>query len=168
MAHLVKVHSALGDHFRHKVAEAEIVKKLWEPRPVLNECLTDNTKGRIASLYQYGYSIEEITGWFCLSKVQTRELIIAHGVEIRRGRRRYNITEAQWEAKKAEYHHSCAYCGRRMKNPHVEHIIPLAEGGKDDISNIVPACRRCNSSKGKRELFSWKSFRKLQLNLDQL
>jgi 5-methylcytosine-specific restriction endonuclease McrA len=32
----------------------------------------------------------------------------------------------------------------------VDHIIPLAVGGSDDISNLCLACYRCNEFKGAR------------------
>jgi 5-methylcytosine-specific restriction endonuclease McrA len=40
----------------------------------------------------------------------------------------------------------CVYC-RQSKKLTVDHIIPLARGGTDNIENIVPACRSCNSRK---------------------
>lgn len=43
----------------------------------------------------------------------------------------------------------CFYCGEAK--PLVrEHKIPLVRGGSDDITNILPACRSCNSKKGRR------------------
>jgi 5-methylcytosine-specific restriction endonuclease McrA len=29
----------------------------------------------------------------------------------------------------------------------VDHIIPVAKGGTDDLDNLVAACKRCNFSK---------------------
>lgn len=49
---------------------------------------------------------------------------------------------------------SCVYCGSKH-NLTVEHVIPIALGGTNNISNIVPACASCNSSKQDRELISW-------------
>lgn len=40
----------------------------------------------------------------------------------------------------------CFYCHAR-KPLTVDHDVPLARGGTDDITNILPACRSCNSKK---------------------
>ena len=155
-------------HWNRKAQEAEIIQNLWEPRPVSNQKLTISIKNRIASLYQYGYNISEIAEWFYQGKSKTRKIILEQGVAIRRGRLRYNITESEWEAKKAEYNNRCAYCGRKSKQLTVEHIIPLSSGGEDELANIIPACIECNRSKNNSALRDWKLFKGLQLNLDQI
>lgn len=48
----------------------------------------------------------------------------------------------------------CIYCGAE-ENLTWDHIIPLDEGGPDVISNQVPACQSCNSSKGTRDVIAW-------------
>jgi 5-methylcytosine-specific restriction endonuclease McrA len=60
-------------------------------------------------------------------------------------------TEAEWQAKLAEYggkcvddDHSCS--GGITK----DHIIPLIMGGENTIQNLVPRCKRHNSQKWKR------------------
>ncbi|MFI7316801.1 HNH endonuclease [Streptomyces venezuelae] len=50
---------------------------------------------------------------------------------------------------------SCTYCSWEVADA-VDHVIPVSEGGRDDVSNIVPACRRCNSSKRDRTVLRWK------------
>lgn len=42
--------------------------------------------------------------------------------------------------------HTCAYCGREATT--VDHIIPVSLGGDMHPTNLVAACRSCNSSKG--------------------
>ena len=43
----------------------------------------------------------------------------------------------------------CYFCGLPKKLT-VDHDVPLARGGTDDIANILPACRSCNSKKNKQ------------------
>jgi 5-methylcytosine-specific restriction endonuclease McrA len=42
----------------------------------------------------------------------------------------------------------CFYCGTPDDSLVREHVIPLARGGRDDYTNIVPSCRACNWRKG--------------------
>jgi len=79
-------------------------------------------------------------------------------------------TSKEWKRKKQAYDYRCAYCNTRLidGNNHPnqltkDHIIPLAEGGSNDIGNIVPACRKCNSSKNKSLLWFANHHMKLPL-----
>jgi len=40
--------------------------------------------------------------------------------------------------------------GRRLGEATLEHVIPEAKGGTNDIVNLAVACARCNREKGKR------------------
>ncbi|RZU66758.1 HNH endonuclease [Microterricola gilva] len=42
----------------------------------------------------------------------------------------------------------CAYCGGEATE--ADHVIPKKLGGKDELANLVAACKPCNSSKGAR------------------
>jgi hypothetical protein len=39
----------------------------------------------------------------------------------------------------------CFYC--KAKATQTDHIVPISRGGTDDPTNLVPACRPCNSKK---------------------
>ncbi|MDD9859607.1 MAG: HNH endonuclease [Nitrospira sp.] len=43
----------------------------------------------------------------------------------------------------------CHYCGQRFPPDHLsmDHIVPLARGGKSSRGNVVPACPECNRRK---------------------
>jgi 5-methylcytosine-specific restriction endonuclease McrA len=58
-----------------------------------------------------------------------------------------DFTPEQWASMKEAYGYRCVYCGRKMKQLTQDHIIPLSQGGNHTYSNIVPACRSCNSKK---------------------
>ncbi len=59
-----------------------------------------------------------------------------------------DLTGIQWLAIKAHYGNRCVYCGRKMQRLTQDHITPLSKGGSHTLSNVVPACQRCNSKKG--------------------
>lgn len=46
--------------------------------------------------------------------------------------------------------HTCRYCGAAAPDVPltVDHVVPVALGGTNDPSNLVCACRDCNSGKG--------------------
>lgn len=71
-----------------------------------------------------------------------------------------SYTTKEWLAK-CEYHGwQCLYC-RAELTPHtatVEHRIPINKSGANFISNIAPACRKCNSQKhdkSEKEFRDW-------------
>lgn len=45
--------------------------------------------------------------------------------------------------------YTCRYCGRSAPDVvlEVDHVIPVAAGGKNDDTNLVTACRDCNVGK---------------------
>ena len=52
----------------------------------------------------------------------------------------------------------CSYCGS-TENLALDHIFPQILGGKDSGDNLVYACRPCNSSKGKKDMMEWMSYK---------
>ncbi len=42
----------------------------------------------------------------------------------------------------------CRICGKKAKNLEVDHIIPIAKGGKSTYENLQTLCHRCNVKKG--------------------
>jgi hypothetical protein len=45
---------------------------------------------------------------------------------------------------------TCRYCGRRTPEVvlEIDHVIPVSEGGSDDMENLVTSCWECNRGKG--------------------
>jgi 5-methylcytosine-specific restriction endonuclease McrA len=59
-----------------------------------------------------------------------------------------DFTAFQWRSMQEHYNHRCVYCGKRAKGKLTQdHITPLKKGGSHTLSNIIPACRSCNSKK---------------------
>ena len=49
---------------------------------------------------------------------------------------------------------TCQYCGAKPPDVvlHVDHIVPVADGGGNEMDNLVTACQECNLGKGARLL----------------
>jgi 5-methylcytosine-specific restriction endonuclease McrA len=64
---------------------------------------------------------------------------------------------AALERKRQAYEGKCAYCGSHIEPNDFtwDHAVPRSRGGTDDIGNLVPAHRSCNSKKGKRTPEEW-------------
>jgi len=53
----------------------------------------------------------------------------------------------------------CTYCMADLSDGgglHWDHVVPLVAGGDHSIGNLVPACSRCNVSKGSFLLSEWR------------
>ena len=84
------------------------------------------------------------------SEYNKRHLARKRGAEIS------DITIKQWRVILKEYDNKCAYCGTSGDNLEQDHVVPVSKGGNDTKSNIVPACKPCNSSKKDKLLEDWK------------
>ena len=45
-------------------------------------------------------------------------------------------------------HNRCRICGRRTNDLEIDHIYPIAKGGKTTMGNLQTLCHRCNVRKG--------------------
>jgi len=48
----------------------------------------------------------------------------------------------------------CFYCGNQSS--HLDHVVPLALGGRHSIGNLVASCVKCNTSKNKKTIMEWR------------
>jgi len=63
------------------------------------------------------------------------------------------------------YSNLCVYC--LSVATEVDHVVPFSRGGSNDISNIVPACESCNSSKQDTPLVVWMARRKTHFQISE-
>lgn len=69
--------------------------------------------------------------------------------------RHKNVKARLKEGIKFEFNHCCAYCGSKSKRLSLDHVNAESKGGMDSWRNLVPACGKCNLSKGSLNLSDW-------------
>lgn len=77
-----------------------------------------------------------------------------HLLKVARSKGRH--TQGQWLAMCEALNHQCVRCRVPFSTrwPHwrqKDHIVPIAMGGSDCITNIQPLCWLCNTAKGHRD-----------------
>lgn len=69
-----------------------------------------------------------------------------------------DFTDADWQAILTKFRHECAYCGKPedlLTVLYQEHVVSISMGGPNTASNVVPACRPCNSRKFQTDVVEW-------------
>jgi 5-methylcytosine-specific restriction enzyme A len=54
----------------------------------------------------------------------------------------------------------CHYCGNRVppRELTLDHIVPIARGGRSTRGNCVPACKECNNQKQHLLPMEWEAY----------
>jgi len=85
-----------------------------------------------------------------------RSEFVTSSIVMIRGRHRLPVHHAHVGLTKhrlfARDRNVCAYCGGQFVEADltVEHIVPVSRGGRHEWTNVVTACRSCNTRKGNR------------------
>ncbi len=63
-----------------------------------------------------------------------------------------------WQQKTASG--TCWYCGQKVgfQNLTMDHVIPLARGGRSTKDNLVPSCKECNIKKKSSLPVEWDEY----------
>lgn len=64
-----------------------------------------------------------------------------------------------WQQKTAAG--KCHYCGEKVSHGALtmDHLVPLAMGGRSTKDNLVPCCKSCNNKKKSMMPLEWEEFR---------
>jgi len=100
------------------------------------------------NLFGMAGGLQEATG--------TRSQFVTSSIVMIRGRHRIPFGHAHVGLTKHRLfvrdRQVCAYCGGHFAELDltVEHILPVSRGGRHEWTNVVTACRSCNTRKGSR------------------
>ena len=61
----------------------------------------------------------------------------------------------------------CHYCGKTVKPKQLtlDHVVPIARGGRSTKGNCVPACKECNNNKKSLLPMEWDEYLKDNIEL---
>lgn len=81
---------------------------------------------------------------------------------------RYEISGAVQQKVWVADDYKCMYCGKPMGQVQltIDHFMPLEMGGKNDPSNYLSACRKCNKDKGGMDPRAWCAQDKVKWDYD--
>ena len=80
--------------------------------------------------------------------------------DLKRERRKAReLRESQWWKRRIAKG-KCYYCGSATpsKELTMDHIVPIARGGKSTRSNVVPCCKSCNNTKKQLLPMEWEAY----------
>lgn len=71
---------------------------------------------------------------------------------------KFSKLKRQAVAEKCNWH--CAYCGMKLSQETfvIDHVVAKSDNGTNNIDNLLPACRSCNSTKGVKTLEQFRLF----------
>ena len=86
------------------------------------------------------------TGSFATAKYQLRRSILENALE-------KNFTTEDYEDA-LEFFGGCAFCGAKQA-PRKDHLVAVVQRGDFIRRNVVPACQKCDDSKGRNGYREW-------------
>jgi hypothetical protein len=81
--------------------------------------------------------------------------------EMRRRARKNNasgeFSQIDLERLWLRFQRRCAYCSSLIARTQIQadHVHPISRGGRNDVSNLLPACHECNADKRDLFLHEW-------------
>lgn len=137
--------------FKETWAARGLAKAVWKQRPPhqphrISEKGIENIRnarsGNLSNFWKGGVSRDR----------KHRNAIANIGFHKRRARKKQAggvFSQSEWYSLKALYHYTCPCCLKTEPEIKlsIDHVVPLARGGRHDAANIQPLCMKCNRLK---------------------
>ena len=124
-----------------------VLNATFEPIKVVDwqRAITLWVQGKVEIVTEHDREVRAVSFTFRLPSV----VRLLRFVRVRQRRDHVPFTRANIYARDG---HACQYCGSGFPDDELtfDHVIPAAQGGRKDWTNIVTACVTCNRRKGAR------------------
>lgn len=140
-----------GMHYQ-RLARHGSLSKPSRSRPVL-QCITPGCQRRsiarrLCERHWRGWYRETFPEKWQAANRRRAERMRANGVFV--------ISDRDVRRMVVRFRGLCAHCAERPFQE-VDHVVPLARGGRHSIGNLLPSCAACNRSKQARLLVEWRA-----------
>ena len=92
--------------------------------------------------------------YVAMSRASKRIIFVNHKTNFKDNSNRYSFTQMERNAIASYYDYKCNVCQidlQDLRDIDIDHIIPLAFAGTNNITNLQPLCKNCHKEKTKNE-----------------
>ena len=163
--HIEEIHAwkqAQKDKVKNDPAKVFKLEKKWSNysyKAFRFEFTRTKTRYRQQNYQRYSYQVSETSNSFYMTEKEVAsriQFLETHGYYVtydqyHRVDQRKALTRDMREFIKQRDNYTCQICGKYMPDEvglHIDHILPIAKGGKSVPSNLRVLCSKCNGRKG--------------------
>jgi len=95
-----------------------------------------------------------------MSRASSRIIFVNNKSNFKDNSNRYSFTQMERNSIASYYEYKCNICHIELddlRDIDIDHILPLAFGGKNIIDNLQPLCKNCHKEKTKSEKHNTKT-----------
>lgn len=150
---------ALQYHYDHPEWAKEKRKRAWKENKEKEYLQNKNWRANNADKIK-GYQAKDKEASRARWKVWSQTIkgkLIRQAIKYRRKQKLFPEMQEEISNERLTVFGGCCFC-KCDDALTVEHLVPLAKGGKNEEHNLLGSCMKCNNSKGIKDWRSW--FRK--------
>lgn len=120
-------------------------RRYWRENP---EAKREHDKQWRRASWWLRYQIKPDLRLYTRQKSKRRKALMKEQIGIQ-------LTGRQVRSRFEQFGNACAYCGAGGVELHIEHVVPISQGGTHTLGNVIPACQSCNFSKAANQVEAW-------------
>jgi len=93
--------------------------------------------------------------YVAISRAKERVIFVNRKENFKDNSNRYSFTEYEKFSIASSHNYICAHCKTELEDREfdIDHIVPIANGGKNTVDNLQPLCKNCHKEKCKTEQY---------------